>query len=233
MPEGSTEKDTKQMKKTAVSFGADEHTLLTGMDQDIWEEVDTEEEIEKVKEEDDFKEEEEVKETNYKKYVIIDVGGERHQACQDSLTRYPQTRLGKLVNSSNIEEILSLCEEYVPGDPPEFFFDRNPESFAAVLEMYRSGKFHIPDNGKACAMVLRREFHYWGLEELNLEACCALKFYPQVEVCNTQLEGEVAEKVKEEEEMKAEEFGDSKVAQIQHVYNHYRNTVNFCSFEGL
>ena len=166
------------------------------MDQDIWEEVDTEEEIEKLKDEDDFKEEEEVKETNYKKYVIIDVGGERHQACRDSLTRYPQTRLGKLVNLSNIEEILSLCEEYVPGDPPEFFFDRNPESFAAVLEMYRSGKFHIPDNGKSCAMVMRRDFLYWGLEELNLEACCALKFYPQVDVCNTQLEGEVAEQIR-------------------------------------
>ena len=185
-------------KKTAVSFGGDERILLTGMDHDIWEEVDTEEEIEKFEEEDEVEEEEEVEETNYKKYVIIDVGGERHQACRDSFTRYPQTRLGKLVNLSNIEEILSLCEEYVPGDPSEFFFDRNPESFAAVLEMCRSGKFHIPDNGKACAMVLRRDFLYWGLEELNLEACCALKFFPQVEVCNTQIEGDVPENLKEE-----------------------------------
>ena len=64
-------------------------------------------------------------------------------------------------------------------------------------------------------MVMRRDFLYWGLEELNLEACCALKFYPQVEVCNTQKEGDIADKLKEEEEIKAEEFGDSKIAQIR------------------
>jgi hypothetical protein len=38
------------------------------------------------------------------------------------------------------------------------------------------------------------------LEELNLEACCALKLYSQVEVCNTQIEGDIADKLKEEEE---------------------------------
>ena len=36
----------------------------------------------------------------------------------------------------------------ISGDPPEFFFDKNPENFASVLEMYRSGKFHIPDGGR-------------------------------------------------------------------------------------
>ena len=64
-------------------------------------------------------------------------------------------------------------------------------------------------------MVMRRDFQYWGLEELNLEACCALKFYPQIELCNTQIEGDVAEKLKEEEEKNAENFGDSKVAKIR------------------
>ena len=34
-------------------------------------------------------------------------------------------------------DILGLCEEFVPGDPPEFFFDRNPENFGTILEMYR------------------------------------------------------------------------------------------------
>ena len=65
-------------------------------------------------------------------------------------------------------------------------------------------------------MVMRRDFTYWGLEELNLEACCALKFYPQIELCNTQIEGDVAEKLKEEEEKRAEDFGDSKIAKIRY-----------------
>ena len=64
-------------------------------------------------------------------------------------------------------------------------------------------------------MVMRRDFTYWGLDELNLEACCALKFYPKVEVCKTQIEGDIAEKLKEEKEMIAEEFGDSRIARIR------------------
>ena len=52
------------------------------------------------------------------------------------------------MSCAEVEDILSYCEEFVPGDPPEYFFDKNPENFASVLEMYRSGKFHIPDGGR-------------------------------------------------------------------------------------
>ena len=88
-----------------------------------------------------------------KVYVIIDVGGERFQANRDSFLKYPNTRLGRLMNSSSIEEILTLCEEYIPGNPPEYFFDKNPENFASVLEMYRSGDFHIPDGGRGKILI--------------------------------------------------------------------------------
>ena len=83
-----------------------------------------------------------------RKYVIIDVGGERFQADRNSFLRYPNTRLGKLMSCSVVADILQHCEEFIPGDPPEYFFDKNPENFASVLEMYRSGKFHIPDGGR-------------------------------------------------------------------------------------
>ena len=83
-----------------------------------------------------------------KQYVIFDVGGERFQGCRDNFVKYPKTRLGRLILSNNVEEILELCDEYTPSDPPEYFFDRNPENFPSVLEMYRSGKFHIPDSAK-------------------------------------------------------------------------------------
>ena len=83
-----------------------------------------------------------------KAYVIIDVGGERFQANRDSFLKYPNTRLGRLMKSSSIQEILSLCEEYIPGNPPEYFFDKNPENFPSVLQMYRTGDFHIPDGGR-------------------------------------------------------------------------------------
>ena len=43
----------------------------------------------------------------------------------------------------------------------------------------------------ACAMVMRTDFEYWELDELDLEPCCALKFYPNIEICNTQIEGDI------------------------------------------
>ena len=33
--------------------------------------------------------------------------------------------------------ILTFCDEFVPGDPPEYFFDKNPENFPAILELHR------------------------------------------------------------------------------------------------
>ena len=37
----------------------------------------------------------------------------------------------------NMQGILSFCDEFVPGDPPEYFFDKNPENFPAILELHR------------------------------------------------------------------------------------------------
>ena len=50
-------------------------------------------------------------------------------------------RLGKLMRASSIEEILHYCEEFFPGEPPEYFFDRNPDNFPQILDMYRSVSF--------------------------------------------------------------------------------------------
>ena len=49
------------------------------------------------------------------------------------------SRLGKLVRAETIEKVLELCDEFTPGDPPEYFFDRNPDNFPAILNMYRTG----------------------------------------------------------------------------------------------
>ena len=80
--------------------------------------------------------------------VVLDVGGERYRTSRDAFLKYPNSRLGRLLSSSNIDEILTLCEEYTPSNPPEFFFDKNPENFSVVMELYRSGKLHIPDGAQ-------------------------------------------------------------------------------------
>ena len=61
-------------------------------------------------------------------------------SCMDIIDVLCQmiSRLGKLMRASTVEEILRYCEEFFPGEPPEFFFDRNPENFPAILDMYRS-----------------------------------------------------------------------------------------------
>ena len=60
---------------------------------------------------------------------------------------------------SYCSQILELCDEFVPGDPPEFFFDRNPENFPTILNIYRTGQFHMKEGG--CAIVLQKDLEYW------------------------------------------------------------------------
>ena len=50
-----------------------------------------------------------------RKYVIIDVGGERFQADRNTFLRFPNTRLGRLMSCKTIEDILEICEEFFPG----------------------------------------------------------------------------------------------------------------------
>ena len=93
-------------------------------------------------------------------------------------SRYPNTRLGRLMNADTVEKILSLCDEYSPGNPPEYFFDRNPVNFPTILNVYRTDKFHMIEAG--CALVFQKDLEYWAIDEYSLEPCCALKYFPEV-----------------------------------------------------
>ena len=64
-------------------------------------------------------------------------------------------------------------------------------------------------------MVMRKDLDYWGIDELLLEPCCALKFYPKIELCNTQIEKDILDKEKAEKERQAEEFGTSCIARLR------------------
>ena len=56
--------------------------------------------------------------------VILDVGGERFSSTRSTLLNYPASRLGKLMRAETIEKILEQCDEFVPGEVPEYFFDK-------------------------------------------------------------------------------------------------------------
>ena len=71
----------------------------------------------------------------------------------DNFNIYPNTRLGKLVKAKKVEDIMDLCDDYCPGQPPEFFFDRSWHSFNSILDVYRTGLLHL--NNDMCALVLQ------------------------------------------------------------------------------
>ena len=40
---------------------------------------------------------------------------------------------------SIFSKILEYCDEFVPGEMFEYFFDKNPENFTSILNIYRTG----------------------------------------------------------------------------------------------
>ena len=150
-----------------------------------------------------------VKESKLKKSVILDVGGERFNTFRTTLERYPTTRLGKLMRASSIKEVLDLCDESIPGETPEYFFDKNPDNFLVILDMYRTKKFHLFHNG--CALVLQRNLEYWNIDEMTIESCCALKYYPEVDVAQNEKDGDLEAKKIAMERAEEENFGSSKI----------------------
>ena len=76
----------------------------------------------------------------------------------------PASRLGALVYAGTEAEILCLCDSYSLRDN-EYFFDRHPLPFQAVLSFYRTGALHISD--QMCIMAFSDDLEYWGIDEVR------------------------------------------------------------------
>jgi len=110
--------------------------------------------------------------------MVLNVGGERHEVLRRTLTRMPHTRLGRLVEllgNSDIDPsapeesnsaVLDLCDDVASvevggvrgGTRTEYFFDRHPRSFCAVIEFYRTGKLHLVD--EVCTLAFADDLDY-------------------------------------------------------------------------
>ena len=64
-------------------------------------------------------------------------------------------------------------------------------------------------------MVMQRDFEYWGIDELLIESCCSLKYFPQLDVCQNEKIGDEEAKRKVEEKLKREDFGNSKLGRLR------------------
>ena len=65
----------------------------------------------------------------------------------------------------------------------------------------------------ACVMVMRRDYSYWGLDWLQLEPCCLLKFYPELQSCAATRDTEARERASQDQRRAAEtRSGDTRLA---------------------
>ena len=131
-----------------------------------------------------------------------------------NLTRYPGTRIASLMRASSITEILENCDDYQPGDIPEYFFDRSWKGFNDILDVYRVGHLHL-NSGGLCAMRVKNMIEYWRLDELLLDPCCAMKYYNDVKTCVMEIEDHVDTTDKFKKTLEAEDFGQSLPCRIR------------------
>ena len=56
--------------------------------------------------------------------VLLNMRGKKHKIRVVHFEAHPDTRLGRLLKATDITEILKLCDDFFPGQHPEYFFDR-------------------------------------------------------------------------------------------------------------
>ena len=96
--------------------------------------------------------------------VILNVGGVRHETFPATLKRHPNTLLATLKPS----------DKYYRESRNEYFFDRHPGVFGAILNYYRTDELHCPLN--VCGSLFEKELNFWGIHEENIMQCCWIKY---------------------------------------------------------
>lgn len=94
------------------------------------------------------------------KRIVINIGGTRFETYASTLKLIPESRLANLSETNS---------DYDP-EKKEYFFDRHPGAFVAILNFYRTGKLHAPAD--ICGNSFYEELNFWGIVEHSIEPCC-------------------------------------------------------------
>ena len=84
-----------------------------------------------------------------------------------TLLRHPNSRLGKYATS--VRRAIHTVD-----NPYTIQYDRNPNHFGFILDAYRTGKLHMPQN--ICVPYFIEEMDFWGLDDTTLAPCCWAKY---------------------------------------------------------
>lgn len=103
--------------------------------------------------------------------ITVNIGGSKHVLCTSALERYPSTRLAKLACcvENDVSNFSVLCDDYDPMTG-EFFFDRDPDAFRCITEVYQYDEVHMSRG--TCPVRFRKEMEFWEVDLDLLDDCC-------------------------------------------------------------
>ena len=127
-------------------------------------------------------------------------------------------RLSRLIRARTLKEVQALCDGYYPSftsleGKTEYFFDRNPDSFNSILDIYRRGELHREKS--SCALIYIQYLEYWGFNEVFLEPCCAIGYYAEKTFGEKEQAGERLALKRRKQRLKDENFGKSCVGRVR------------------
>ena len=88
--------------------------------------------------------------------IVINVSGHVFVTTRETISRCPDTKLGRLALSSQ--------------DVQEHFFDADEDVFKEVLRYHRTGELHAPRN--MCFERFCKELKFWNVNEEEIMFCC-------------------------------------------------------------
>ena len=118
--------------------------------------------------------------------ITLNARGIKYEVLLSVLEKLPKSRLGKLkelldeikaknlIEESDQDNLLELCDGY-DLEKNEYYFNRDPYLLNMFLNFYNNDRLHMDDN--VCANYFGQELQYWSIDDINIDACCQLKYF--------------------------------------------------------